>query len=172
LIDWLARPVVEHTWPNFKQHFNAAYRELKRIRGPAMRSTAFHQAHQVAADLTQNFHQMRDDVIGTMNTLTIHQEDHQEETTSPSATPTINATTHTDTQLITAIQQLQQHLQSMSTNVSNGSNGNGRRQRRRNVSKYCWSHGASAHASPDCENKKGHKYRILQATYFFRKMDV
>jgi len=29
LIGWLARTVVEHTWPNIKQHFNAVYRELK-----------------------------------------------------------------------------------------------------------------------------------------------
>ena len=157
LIGWLARPAVGHTWPNFKQHFNAAYRELKRIRGLAMRSTAFHQAHQVAADLTKNFHQMRDDVIAAMNSLTIHQADPQENT-SPSATSTINAATSTNTQLMTAIQKLHQQLQSMSTTLTNGSNGNGSRQRRRNVSKYYWSHGACTHASRDCKKKKpGHK---------------
>jgi len=83
-----------------------------------MHSTAF---HQVATDLTQNFHQTRDNAIATMKALTIHQEERQEETTSPSVPPTMNATTHTNTQLITAIQQLQQQLQSMSTNVANGS---------------------------------------------------
>jgi len=74
LIGWLARPVVEHTWPNFKQHFNAAYRKLKRIRGPAMHSTAFRQAHQVVTDLSRDFTQMRDEVMAVMNSVTMMQD--------------------------------------------------------------------------------------------------
>jgi len=53
---------------------------------------------------------MRDDTIAAMKALTIHQEEHQEETTLPSEPPTMNAKTHKNTQL-TAIQQLQQQLQ-------------------------------------------------------------
>ena len=42
-------------------------------------------------------------------------------------------------------------------NNPNGGGGSGYR-KRKNITKYCWSHGACAHSSADCNNKKsGHK---------------
>ena len=42
-------------------------------------------------------------------------------------------------------------------NNNDGGSGSGYR-KRKNISKYCWSHGACAHSSADCNNKKsGHK---------------
>ena len=45
------------------------------------------------------------------------------------------------------------------TNTSGGNNNGGSGYRkRRNISKYCWSHGACAHSSAECNNKKrGHQ---------------
>ena len=39
-----------------------------------------------------------------------------------------------------------------------GGNGGGGYRKRKNTSKYCWTHGACAHSSKECSNKKaGHK---------------
>jgi len=166
LIGWLARPVVEHTWPNFKQRFNAAYRELKRIRGPAMRSTAFHHAHQVVTDLSRDFTQMRDEVMAVMNSVTMMQDGtaiNDDTDSNPPAidtpTPSMNATIDQD--ILLAIKKLLKE-ELRSNKGDRNDYGNDRRSNnhppRRNVSKYCWSHGACPHASRDCRNKRpGHK---------------
>ena len=38
---WLSQPVAARTWIAFKAHFNRAQAQLRRIRGPTMRNTAF-----------------------------------------------------------------------------------------------------------------------------------
>jgi len=40
-----------------------------------MRNTDFHQAHQVASDLTDNFNEMRDEIVQSMNALAIQQRE-------------------------------------------------------------------------------------------------
>ena len=72
--EWHNRPAAEKTWLNFKTHFSAAYHDLKRIRGPTMRNTAFHQAHQVVTDLSRDCTQMRDEVMAVMNSVTMMQD--------------------------------------------------------------------------------------------------
>ena len=43
-------------------------------------------------------------------------------------------------------------------NKLRGNNSGGSYRKRRNISKYCWSHGACAHTSRECKNKRsGHK---------------
>ena len=185
LIEWLTLPAAQQTWVDFKQHFNTAWRELKRIRGPSMRNTAFHQAHQVASDLTDNFNQMRDDIVQSMHALTLHHRDiersleHEpppDATPAPTPAPSMNSTNDTNAQLLRVLQQMQEQL----TTLSNPNNGrtNGRTRNdnsqrsmnrdqrnqprtprsRSNISKYCWTHGACAHDSRDCNNKApGHK---------------
>ena len=54
-------------------------------------------------------------------------------------------------------EQALKDITSHSGNNSGGSGGSSYR-KRRNTSKYCWSHGACAHSSADCNNKKrGHQ---------------
>jgi hypothetical protein len=82
----------------------------------------------------------------------------------------MNATTGQQA-MIEAIAQLQQQMLELknSNNRSGGTSqtrginnygqrSNGGRYTRTNTSKYCWSHGACAHASSECNDKKeGHK---------------
>ena len=48
ITDWYKRPVAEHTWDIFKQHFEDARELLRKIRGTDMTNTAYHQANLVA----------------------------------------------------------------------------------------------------------------------------
>jgi hypothetical protein len=168
LTEWYGRPPAEHTWINFKQHFTAAYRNLKRVRGPTMRNTAYHQAHQLATNLSTDFHNMRNEIVTSMNALALSQEQqhdpndqlHQEE--SGASNPSMNAaSSNNNAQLVEAIQQLMQTIQANQSNSSGGTSRTGRRNTgnrpRRNTSKYCWSHGACSHSSAECNNKRpGH----------------
>ena len=173
--EWNARPTVQKTWINFKTHFNAAYRELKLIRGPTMRNTAFHQAHQVAHDLSRDFTHTRDEIMAAMNTVTMMQDksnayyDDTTETSPPvtdKPASSMNATINQN--VLLALKQLlkdelQQQLKSNQGDRRNdygngGRKNNTRKRQRRNVSKYCWTHGACSHEGKDCENKNsGHK---------------
>ena len=42
--DWYKRPVAEHTWVNFKAHFQTARRLLKKLRGPTLGQTSLTNA--------------------------------------------------------------------------------------------------------------------------------
>jgi hypothetical protein len=195
LTEWFNRPEAEKTWLNFKKHFTQALRELKRIRGPTLRSTAFHQAHQMAEELSfmnTNFDRLQETVMNSVQTLShqINDSYNQRPLQQPTQTPiqsnstetdTMNATTNTvNTEMLRLIQQMQEQMTKLSTNYHNngyqgrgyGGRGNGGRGRgnrnggrgngndhryRRNVSKYCWTHGACAHTSANCASKaEGH----------------
>lgn len=65
LTTWYAKASADHTWPNFKEHFNETYQNLIKVRGISMRGTAF-QANQL---ITDQLNQLRNEVIGGMNAL-------------------------------------------------------------------------------------------------------
>ena len=170
LREWNALPVAQQTWIGFKTHFNRGHRKLRRIRGPSMRNTAFHQAHQVATELSSDFNQMRNEIVAAMNSISMMKEpaDTPEDTLPSPTAPAMNATT-TDPQLLKAIQMLQEQIKVLSSNKdttgSNGRTPNPTHRPRRNVSKYCWTHGACSHESKECKNKKdGHKDLATFAT--------
>ena len=134
LMEWLTRPIAQHTWINFKQHFSTAYRELKRIRGPTMRNSAFHQVNQVVEQLNDNFHQIRDEIIQSVNaiTLTGDRDETIETSSPPESTPTMNEANDTNAQLLRLVQQMQTQLDALSNNNVRNHNGgrnssNGRR---------------------------------------------
>ena len=174
LLQWEIRPANQQTWIAFKAHFNAAHRALKRIRGPTMRNTAFHQAHQVATDLKSEFENMRDDiVVSWMNAVTMNHHD-SALLVVPPPTPSMHATTNDH--FLAAIKKIVQDQMKNNHNdqsndrgrqYNNGYNNggcgynNGAQQQRRPcryTSQYCWSHGACSHKGKDCNNKRqGHK---------------
>jgi hypothetical protein len=185
LLAWYARPDQDRTWAHFKTHFTTAHTELARVRGNSMRGSAFHQANATVEALTAEMHNIRNDLREEMNSLstfTPPTDIPSEHSSSPTEiTPSnnqMNATTQQGQQaIIAAIQQLQQQFNNMNSTINNritgaqtsstttgnrnsGSNNSGNNQRftRTNISKYCWSHGACAHDSSDCNSKReGHK---------------
>ena len=159
LTAWFARPVADRTWLNFKEHFSSAYRALKKVRGPAMRSTTF-QANLMAEQLNENIERMKTEVLASVNALVTHTPapNHSQ---VPTPLPSVNATTNgvTTNDLVRLIADLQQQVAHLKPPTSTPGQGGGPQlRRRRNTSKYCWTHGACSHSSAECNNKReGHQ---------------
>ena len=155
LIEWYNLPDAQKTYNHFKTHFSAAQRELKKVRGPKMKDTKFHQANQVM-ELKADFTKLRDELVDSVNALTQAKETQQHQ-----APPQANATSDVNGALLALLKQMQEQMANMAGNGgSRGGNANGgpRYRTRRNTSKYCWSHGACAHDGTECTNpKEGHK---------------
>jgi len=104
-----------------------------------MRNIAFHQAHQVASDLTDNFNQMRDEIVQSMNAQAIQQREIDraaeeapapEDTPAPAPAPSMNSTNDSNAQLLRVIQQMQEQLTNLSSNFSGRPGGRPRNDRR------------------------------------------
>ncbi len=182
LTAWFALPGADHNWANFKNHFTDAHIALQRVRGTSMRGSAFHQANATVAALSTEMNNIRNDLIEGINALSIHIQDAPSTTAPVVDTPPIdhqaNATMSNQTALITAIQDLQNQIRDLNGSVRRNNNTGGRGDRgnnrggrgngggrsgtpyprRQNTSKYCWTHGACAHESQNCNSPAdGHK---------------
>ena len=140
---WYERPALEHTWANFKTHFDEARELLKKVRGSDMRNNAFQQVNFIANEVRADIERTRDSIIEALAEREI-----EEPSTEP-VTETANASITDQTQL--AILQLLKDIKEDLKRTPNAPK-NPRRKF------YCWSHGACGHKSPDCRNKKdGHQ---------------
>ena len=156
LLSWYAMNPQQQTYAAFKQHFADAQRELKQIRGARIRDTQFHQANQVS-DLRADFTKFRDEVVESVNALAqAHHNQEKETQVETGATQEVaNATTDVNAAILLLLQQMRND---MNTSTNGGGNNQRKQQGRKNVSKYCWTHGACAHASKDCKSPSdGHK---------------
>ena len=159
LTAWFARPVADQTWLNFKDHFSSAHRALKQVRGPTMRSTTF-QANLMAEQLNENIERMKTEVLASVNALVTPTPapNHSQVATSAAS---VNATTTcvSNDDLVRLITDLQQQVANLKAPTSTPGQRNGNQlRRRRNTSKYCWTHGACSHGSAECKNKRdGHQ---------------
>ena len=132
---------VEHTWVNFKVHFAGAQRKLKKIRGPTVRDSTFHQGNQLATHLTDDYSTLKPDVLTTLASFV-----------SPSTSVGDASMNAVDTQdnLLRLVKDLQEQVSQLTVAQSvrspypasrgpNTSRGSGGRPLRphRNVSHYC-----------------------------------
>ena len=154
LLEWFDLPAADKTWDRFKEHFLEAHRALKKVRGKTIRNTNFFQANMVE-EVNQNISKMKADILESMSVY--HNNSHPSYDASTYSTPTMttqaSSVTANDTvsnaDLLKLIQNLQAQILSQPMPKQKG---------KRIVSKYCWTHGACAHAYKDCRNKKpGHK---------------
>ena len=165
LAAWYCRPTVEHTWTNFKSHFVTAHRALKKVRGPTMKNTAYHQAHLMTEHVSDDIQQLKSEVLAKVDSI-VTPNQVSSESPVPSITPTVPAmyaSTHSpssssDNEVLRLITQLQQQLITFKNAVSLPHGGGRQTHLRRTTSKYCWTHGACAHSSKDCRNRQeGHR---------------
>ena len=161
---WYDRPLIEKTWLNFKLHFSLAHRKLKKVRGTTVRNTTFHQVNQIAAKLSDDIATMKVDVLSRLNNWNDRHHPSSpvfvsQETLHADGANTMNATVDSNAELLRLIQQLQSQVNDLSTQ-SHLSPPSARRplRPRRNIGKYCWTHGACSHDGKDCKNKApGHR---------------
>ena len=157
--DWTRLPLVQKTWRNFKTHFRRAHQELKETGDLQVRETTFNSANLVQ------------EVIDGVQ-LALHPPDATPSDDSPQIIQQF-ANNATQAQLMPQLMaQMVQMMEQMSTiqqklsaqqsvsssNTTLSSNCSRRRRTRGTIDSYCWSHGACAHSSSQCQSKKaGHQ---------------
>lgn len=172
LLQWYQRHNSQKSYREFKNHFTDAKRELARVRGKKMKSTSFHQANQVA-QLQTDLNIMRDELVAGFNSLADARNADTEEQQPPTE-GAANASIDLNAQMLQLLQQMHQQIENLSTNNTsnnrrttgrntnigrgNRGRGNSNFRGRRNVTHYCWTHGACSHPSNQCNNKaSGHQ---------------
>ena len=153
---WIKIPRGQRSWIQFKQHFYSALQEWSEVTDVTVEESTYRQA---------NFVQQVIDGISNMNA----NDDETDEAITDMANA-MSQQSQTIPQLIAQIQQmqstmtaLQQQMNNSNTNQNtnnrnNQSSDNTSNRKRRNISKYCWSHGACSHTSFECTKRRdGHK---------------
>ena len=140
---WYGRPAAEHTWQNFKTHFEEARELLRKIRGVDMQNSTFQHANIVAEEVRNDIARSEQTILQALSLqATQHQENEQANV----------ATTNTSEATQLAILQL---LKEIKVDMAKKNTQNPNKTRPKH---YCWSHGRCGHKSSDCKNKKeGHQ---------------
>ena len=61
LNDWYDKPIIDHNWLNFQDHFTWAQQNLRRVRGPSMQSSIMiNQANAISQSLMRNMQDEKD----------------------------------------------------------------------------------------------------------------
>ena len=163
--EWSRLPNDQKIWPHFKTHFRQTHQELKEAGDLQVRDIQFNSANLVQ-DVIEAVQSALQQPEPEQLTEVIHQLVNN--AAQQQLMPQMMA------QMMQMLQQMstiQQKLQSNSTSTSITSNSTGsssrRRRQRTNTSFYCWSHGACAHPSAECNSKRpGHQ----DAATFTNKM--
>jgi hypothetical protein len=182
---WHDKPIADKTWPDFKEHFKAAQKAIKKSQPAITTNTlGYHeqQANTAASLVDQVIDRLssqRDDVTAiTAETLAEQQMQQQLLGMANSAQQSQHMLDQM-TALATTVSTLQTQLdnKNQSRGRNNGDNrgrdrDNNRRGRNggrcgrggaRRPFQYCWLHGNCSHSGPDCESPSdGH---IKDATY-------
>ena len=170
---WMRKPAADKTWLNFMTHFRQAHQEL-RDTDATVDELGYHSANAIVEQIVDRLR--LENEVEPPPYQTPPNEGNYETPPAPTAPPPpaqANAVqTPTDPNLL-LMQQMMQSMQSMQSRLDNlsgggrgrnrgrgngGGRGNGRGRNnqnnngnRRNVSKYCWTHGCCAHGSAECE---------------------
>ena len=60
---WISRPATDHTWSNFKTHFEEAHRLLRVVRGMMMRSSACHHTNTLSLQVLSEVKNIQNSVL-------------------------------------------------------------------------------------------------------------
>ena len=103
LTTWYKLPLAENTWHNFKQHFTKAYNNILQVKGKTIINTPYLQTNKAISQLMEEFAQMRNEVLNSVNPLaqvnSNMYESHEPSTSGPSLT-SMNVSSLTQTQTI------------------------------------------------------------------------
>jgi len=168
--DWEALRRAEKTWTKFKEHFTAAQKQLKAIRGPTMQQAGYHHAHMLAEQLKTDMARRDQELITVIQSVV-------DSNTSVGTPPTmvssdmssftpsqqqVNAvqTDPMQLEMMKILQQMQQSMQNMQQGTSTQTRKrptkktpDGATFPRRQTDTYCWTHGGSNHSSQDCKKQ-------------------
>ena len=182
---WEAKPAAQKNWQNFKNHFHEQQLNLKKIRGPTMQQAGYHHANSLApkisSDIQEQFSQRDTQLLAMLQSLPQVQQENlapensnenvQVQSNNQAAYSTMQ-TDNTQLEILRVLQELRTDMHNMrQSNSARNKERNVQRnngpfkktpdeagQKRTNISKYCWTHGACAHGSAECPWKApGHQ---------------
>ena len=180
LTDWYARPTVDHTFVNFKLHFEDAYSSLRKVRGMTMRNSIFQQqansvTERVLQEIKLDNQNVRNEIKATetklfnvFETLAEYQAKGESDENTP-IQPSVNIATSNDNiqlEILKALKELKIDLNKgnrgrppkRQQDQNDKKEGKKKRRWRYDTSKYCHSCGAGNHLSKDCKRKAtGHE---------------
>ena len=186
---WNRLTPAARTWAAFITHFDAEYKDLVKLRGPTMQSSNLHHANlveQVKDSVERTVEasiqrHVTNATLATKNTnahlppaLQNLPPGYTLQEIPPDFAPhAANATMQAPAwqgamqaffeKMDARLKVQEDVLKDISNRNQGGSNpsgGKGGYRKRKNTSKYCWTHGACAHDSKSCSNKKlGHQCR-------------
>ena len=159
LLEWFEIDAARKTWARFKRHFMAAHKALRKVRGKTVRDTNYFQANMME-EMHRGMDRMKTDILESMSvmqnqSLPNYSPSALTTSTMPTQASSVTNTSETvsNAELLRLIQQLQQQLSMQPSTPSTKPNSS-----KRVVTDYCWTHGACAHPSHLCRNKKpGHR---------------
>ena len=173
---WYARPVVDQTWSNFKDHFEEAQRSLKKVRGTTMEKASFQHANVLIGGVKEEISHLKEIITQALeprdndeNNPPVHHNvlptpgvhhvpqypfppdyfsNFNGSTMNPdmSYCPQANAVSG-DSPLYRLIQDLKNEVNELKL-ASNNSNGSSKKNSKRKVTHYCYTHGGGTHGQP------------------------
>ena len=170
--DWELKPVGDKTWEGFKTHFTKAQKQLKAIRGPTMQQAGYHHANHLAQQMRTDLDTRNTEMMSIIQTALSHASTAPscDDTTLSDLTPAHHqansvATDPIQLEMLQLLRQMQQGMQTTPADAAPSASVPGYRRTpnnatrpRKDTSKYCWTHGASNHASLECERRApGHR---------------
>ena len=168
ITEWHNLPSTCHTWPSFQDHFIQAQIDYKRSRPTETSSTLGYAPQANIAQFPQPPYPYEDHALQVSS---MYPEvpppasvcDANTRPADPVPTPQANLATSSQDpllqQLLKEVKELKAERHASTTDASPSSNKDSKpKKREKGPRKYCWSHGACAHSSAECNKPKdGHK---------------
>jgi len=157
---WYSKPLDEQTWANFKLFCDTAREAIIKVRGTHQRLTEYQSANLTVSKVLEAVETLDHKLNST---IALYQEGFtpppQLQSANSSTGSSSSMTSEPSTLIMMELLQLMRDMrQDRSRQTEIGGNRPGNRRDRKNISKYCWSHGACTHAGSDCQRKKiGHQ---------------
>ena len=182
--EWETLTSTEKTWKKFKEHFTAAQKQLKAIRGPTMQQAGYHHANMLAEQLKTDMQRRDQELFSVLQSVV---DTNASTASPPSLAPSEISSITPSQQHANAVQSdpiqlemlkiLQKMQQSMFTQArapqpqprSQARTPSTPRRTprktsdqasfpRRRTDMYCWTHGGTNHSSQECQRKApGHQ---------------
>ena len=148
--EWNRIPQAQRTWDAFQLHFSQAHRELRESGELEIRETPFNTAN-IVQEVIEGVQQVLQPAMEASYEAETADALHHANAATPAST---QQTTLLMEQMLHMMQIMQQQLQQNNSSASSTA----RNRVRTKTDKYCWTHGACAHSSTECRNRKaGHK---------------
>ena len=161
---WLTKDTKDQTWKDLKTHFDKAWTDLRLLHGPTMKDASFTQQMNLIQSLNNERKQLQESQDAILHALSVMNTDQSSDPSSDPSFDQENANNlgnnvqsevlkllmklNNKIQTPTKLDKKRKRLQEYTYKYKEGKWG------RNDITKYCHTHGACAHQSDKCPNKR------------------